>query len=68
MELGNYTEAENSLKAIESYNDFDYFIRLAKWNDHLGDLPTAINIHGKSYKASRNITKIKHYKFGHTLI
>jgi hypothetical protein len=23
-------------------NDYDYLIRLAKWNDHKGDLKTAI--------------------------
>ncbi|WP_264543184.1 MULTISPECIES: tetratricopeptide repeat protein [Flavobacterium] len=44
MELGNYEKAKESLKAIYDINDFDYLIRLAKWNDHKGDLNTAISI------------------------
>lgn len=44
MELGNYEKAKESLKAIYDLNDFDYLIRLAKWNDHKGDLNTAISI------------------------
>jgi hypothetical protein len=28
-------------------NDYDYLIRLAKWNDHKGDLKTAI-FYGKA--------------------
>lgn len=42
MELGNYPEAVKNLNAIKDMNSFDYLIRLAKWNDHKGDLDTAI--------------------------
>ena len=42
MELGNYSEAESSLKQLNDKNDFDYLIRIAKWNDHKGDLKTTI--------------------------
>ena len=42
MELGNYTEAEKNLKSLTNKTDFDYLIRVSKWNDHLGDLKTAI--------------------------
>lgn len=42
MELGNFPEALRNLNAIKNLNDFDYLIRLAKWNDHKGDLETAI--------------------------
>jgi len=42
MELGNYTEAEKNLTFINDKTDFDYLIRISKWNDHLGDLKTAI--------------------------
>lgn len=48
MELGNYTEAERNLKAVMDMNDFDYLIRLAKWNDHKGDLETAITFMEKA--------------------
>jgi tetratricopeptide (TPR) repeat protein len=42
MELGDYPEALKNLNAIRDMNDYDYLIRLAKWNDHKGDLKTAI--------------------------
>jgi hypothetical protein len=42
MELGNFAEAESNLNALKDMNDYDYLIRLAKWNDHKGDLKTAI--------------------------
>lgn len=42
MELGNYAEAETNLNFIKDFRDFDYLIRLSKWNDHKGDLKTAI--------------------------
>lgn len=48
MELGNYTEAEKNLNAVKDMNDFDYLIRLAKWNDHKGDLETAISFMEKA--------------------
>ena len=48
MELGNYHEALKNLEAIRDRNDFDYLIRLAKWNDHLGDLKTAITFMEKA--------------------
>ncbi|MGB5821910.1 MAG: hypothetical protein WBG90_20670 [Saonia sp.] len=42
MELGNYTEAEEYLNSIKNMSDFGYLIRLAKWNDHKGNLDTTI--------------------------
>ena len=48
MELGNYTEAELSLRQLTDKNEFDYLIRVAKWNDHLGDLKTTINMMKKA--------------------
>ncbi len=44
MELGNYTQAAANLNAIRDIKDFDFLIRLAKWNDHKGDLNTAIRL------------------------
>ncbi len=44
MELGNYAEAERNLRLLDNNQDFDYLIRAAKWNDHLGDLKTAISL------------------------
>ena len=48
MELGNYTDAEKNLKFLTDSSDFDYLIRVSKWNDHLGDLKTAISLMEKA--------------------
>ncbi len=42
LELGNYIYAESYLKEIKNTSDFDYLIRLAKWEDHSGNLDKAI--------------------------
>ena len=39
MELGNYDLANQYLDSIQNMSDFGYLIRVAKWNDHKGDLP-----------------------------
>lgn len=44
MELGNYEDAKIKLTAIFDFKDFDYLIRAAKWNDHVGDLDKAIQL------------------------
>lgn len=48
MELGNYTKAEVNLKTLYDFSDFDYLIRASKWNDHKGDLKTAISLMEKA--------------------
>jgi tetratricopeptide (TPR) repeat protein len=48
MELGNYPEAVRNLNAMRDMKDYDYLIRLAKWNDHKGDLKTAITFMEKA--------------------
>ncbi|MEZ4792480.1 MAG: cell surface protein [Gelidibacter sp.] len=42
LELGNYDVAKTYLEKLENMGDFDYLIRLAKWNDHQGNLDAAI--------------------------
>ena len=42
MELGNYKTAHKYLDTIRDMTDFGYLIRVAKWNDHKGDLETTI--------------------------
>jgi tetratricopeptide (TPR) repeat protein len=54
MELGNYRLAKEQLTAIQSPNDFDYLIRVAKWNDHNGQLETAITSMEKAMKIAEN--------------
>jgi tetratricopeptide (TPR) repeat protein len=48
MELGNFPEAVKNLNALKDMKDYDYLIRLAKWNDHKGDLKTAITFMEKA--------------------
>lgn len=61
MELGSFEKAENQLTIIQDFNDFDYLIRLAKWNDHNGKLEDAIKAMEKamvlSEKSKNNIQK-----------
>ncbi|WP_339888419.1 hypothetical protein [uncultured Flavobacterium sp.] len=54
MELGNYDLAKEKLTAIQLPNDFDYLIRSAKWNDHKGDLDTAISSMEKALKIAED--------------
>jgi tetratricopeptide (TPR) repeat protein len=42
LELGNYKEAQDYLALFKNFKDFDYLIRLSKWNDHNGNLDAAI--------------------------
>lgn len=48
MELGSYDEAKKKLTIIQDYDDFDYLIRLAKWNDYKGNLDDAIRVMEKA--------------------
>jgi len=61
MELGNYTQAEKNLSSLNDSTDFDYLIRLSKWNDHLGDLKTAISFMEKA-KAKTIVNENKSLK------
>jgi len=42
MELGEYHKADIMLGKVKNIYDFNYLIRLAKWNDHNGKLEAAI--------------------------
>jgi predicted Zn-dependent protease len=48
MELGLYDLAGNILKRNEKLDDFDYLVRLAKYEDHLGNLKGAIQLMEKA--------------------
>ena len=54
MELGNYAEANKNLTLLSNNNDFDYLIRVAKWNDHLGDLKTTLTMMEKAKILAEN--------------
>ncbi len=42
LELGNINQVEKYLSEVKNFKDFDYLIRLSKYNDHLGNLDNAI--------------------------
>lgn len=57
MELGNYDTAEKYLDSLKNMSDFGYLIRLAKWNDHKGNLDITIKfmeIAMKKAESSKN--------------
>lgn len=50
MEVGKFKVADSLLTALEDDHDFNYLLRAAKWNDHRGDLDTAIIYMEKAMK------------------
>ncbi|NNM23167.1 MAG: tetratricopeptide repeat protein, partial [Flavobacteriaceae bacterium] len=42
MEVGDYEKAYQYLNAVKNMKDYQYLIRLSKWNDYRGDLDAAI--------------------------
>ena len=65
LELGNYIYAEAYLKDIKNTSDFDYLIRLSKWEDHQGNLEGAIQNMEKAMAIaeSSNIKSLKQWSY-----
>ena len=65
LELGNYIYAEAYLKDIKNTSDFDYLIRLSKWEDHQGNLEGAIKNMEKAMAIaeSSNIKSLKQWSY-----
>lgn len=65
LELGNYIEAEAYLKGIKNTTSFDYLIRLAKWEDHNGNLEGAIENMEKATEIaeSSNLKSMKQWAY-----
>ena len=65
LELGNYIYAEAYLKDIKNISDFDYLIRLAKWEDHKGNLDGAIVYMEKATEIaeSSNLKTLKQWSY-----
>ena len=65
LELGNYIYAEAYLEDIKNTSDFDYLIRLAKWEDHKGNLEGAIENMEKATKIaeSSNLKGMKQWAY-----
>ncbi|MFB9054077.1 cell surface protein [Formosa undariae] len=54
LELGNTNEATKYLVEIQDFSDFDYLIRLSKWQDHEGNLDGAIKYMEKALKLAES--------------
>ena len=57
LELGNLSKVEEYLSKVKNFKNFDYLIRLSKYNDHIGNLDKAIEYLEKSLviaKSSKN--------------
>ncbi|MGB0879009.1 MAG: tetratricopeptide repeat protein [Polaribacter sp.] len=62
LELGNLSKAEEYLSKTKNFKNFDYLIRLSKYNDHIGNLEKAIEYLEKSLviaTSSKNKTLIQ---------
>ncbi|WP_299063989.1 tetratricopeptide repeat protein [uncultured Polaribacter sp.] len=42
LELGNLDKVEHYLSKVKNFNNFNYLIRISKYNDHIGNLDNAI--------------------------
>ncbi|PHS67359.1 MAG: cell surface protein [Flavobacterium sp.] len=65
LELGDIKNAEEYLNKIKNFKDFDYLIRLSKWNDFNGDLSNAIFYMEKAKEIAEefNNTKLKQWVY-----
>lgn len=65
LELGNSVIAASYLNKIKNDSDFDYLIRMAKFQDHNGELSSAINFmeKAKDVAESSNLKGIKQWAY-----
>ncbi|WP_299256812.1 tetratricopeptide repeat protein [uncultured Aquimarina sp.] len=54
MELGEYENAAKYLERIANQSDYDFLIRLAKWNDYKGNLDATIRNMEKALKIAES--------------
>jgi hypothetical protein len=54
MELGHYDKASKYLDSTKNMSDFGHLIRLAKWNDHKGNLDSTIAFMEKAKQKAEN--------------
>jgi len=57
MELGEYKNAQKYLEGIADQSDFNFLIRLAKWNDYKGNLDVTIKNMEKAKKIAERSKK-----------
>ena len=54
LELGNLKKVESYLSKVKNFKDFDYLIRLSKYNDHIGNLDNAIKYLEEALKIAKS--------------
>ncbi|PQJ78217.1 tetratricopeptide repeat protein [Polaribacter porphyrae] len=62
LELGNSKKVEKYLSKVKNFKNFDYLIRISKYNDHIGNLDNAIKYLEQSLaiaKSSKNQSLIQ---------
>ncbi len=61
MEVGDFEKAYQYLNSTKNLSDYNYLIRLSKWNDYKGDLDNAIKFmeDAKAIAESRNSKPLK---------
>lgn len=57
MELGRYSDAQLMLNSLQDKQSFDYLIRAAKWQDHLGNLDAAIQLMEQAWDLVKKVHK-----------
>lgn len=65
LELGNDLAAESYLMQFKNESDFDYLIRLSKWQDHNGNLEGAIDYMEKAMRIAEasNLKSLKQWSY-----
>lgn len=65
LELGNDLAAESYLMQFKNESDFDYLIRVSKWQDHNGNLEGAIDYMEKamSIAEASNLKSLKQWSY-----
>jgi len=66
LELGNYKDAKAYLLKFEDFKNFNYLIRISKWNDHIGNLKAAIKYLEKAVLISETSKNKSLMQWGYT--
>jgi tetratricopeptide (TPR) repeat protein len=61
MERGLYPDAIRALEKIKDKSGFDYLIRKAKWQDHQGDLSSAIALMERAMEKVQNQERLRNW-------
>ena len=66
LELGNLAKVEKYLSKVKNFKDFDYLIRVSKYNDHIGNLDNAIKYLEDALKIAKSSNKASLIQWNYT--